>query len=203
MICAENFIFVHVPKTAGQSVALALGGKTQAIPTHTPLRCVEKGGRFAFGFVRNPWARMVSLYRFMCQKPFRRTDNFDQQAIRDMGFARWLMDDRFYMQEDHERPGEAWVMRTHWRGDGNTDLPPMQRRPQMWWLEGCDVIGQVEHLARDFAVCCARSGLPLPRLHRINTTQGGDWRREYDDATRDFVAEHFAPDIEKFGYRLR
>ncbi len=200
VIIGGRFIFVHVPKTGGQSVAMALGGKTQSMATHTPLRCVEKGDRFAFGFARNPWERMVSLYRFMCQKPFRNTDNFDQEMTRRIGFKRWLMEDEFFMQEDRHPTGEPWVMRENWRGDGATDLPPMQRRPQMWWLRGCDFIGRFENLPADFAKACSMAGLQSTGLPHINATTGGNWRAEYDAETRDFVAEHFAEDIEAFGF---
>jgi len=195
------YIFVHVPKTGGTSVCNALGRSTRKeFPAHTPLRCVEKGNRFAFGFVRNPWVRMVSLYRFMCQKEFKRTDNFDQEHVRKMGFKRWLMDDRFIMQEDTLPGGEPWVMRTHWTGDGGTELPPMQRRPQLWWLKGCDFIGRTETLAADLAEVVARLDIKANEVGRNNTTKGGDWREEYDAETRAFIAEHFRPDIATFGY---
>lgn len=199
VIITDRYIFVHVPKTGGQSITQALGTKSK-VATHTPLRCVEKGNRFAFGFVRNPWARMVSLYRFMCQKPFLRSDNFDQKAVREMGFRRWLMEDQFFMMEDRNPTGEPWAMRTHWRGDGETDLPPMQRRSQLWWLDGCDFIGRTECLAADLTKVLRLINVNPPSLGHINRTTGGDYRHEYDDETRAFVAEHFAPEIERFGY---
>lgn len=202
MIYANRFIFVHVPKTGGMAVTQALGGKSSDLATHTPLRCVEKGDRFAFGFIRNPWARMVSLYRFMVQKAFRKTDNFDQQAIREMGFRRWLMHDDFLMQEDVLPTGEPWVMRTHWRGDGDTALPAMQRRPQMWWLRGCDFVGRFENLTEDFRRACRMMDLTPPGLGHVNETKGGHWRAEYDMPTRRFVEMHFAADIEFGGYRF-
>lgn len=202
MISRDGLIFVHNPKAAGQTITLALGGKTPDLATHTPARCVQKGDRFAFGFTRNPWSRMASLYRFLCQKTFRRTDNFDQAAIRAMGFKRWLMDDRFIMQEDLHPTGEPWVMREHWKGEGGADLPPMQRRPQIWWLDGCDFIGRFERLTEDFRQAMRLAGLSAPALGHVNTTSGGDWRTEYDAESRAFVTEHFAPDIARFGYRF-
>lgn len=200
MILTPRWVFVHVPKTGGTSVYSALGGKTQGISTHTPLRCIEKGDRFAFGFIRDPWSRMVSLYRFLCQKSFARTDNFDQQAVRAMGFRRWLMEDAFVMAEDDHPEGEPWVMRECWRGDGGGPLPPMQRRPQSWWLQGCDYVGRVEDYPASFNRALELACLPPRDLPRVNTTRGGDWRGEYDAASRAFVAQHFAADIELGGY---
>jgi hypothetical protein len=183
VIYNDRFIFVHVPKTAGSSVTAALGNKA-SVATHTPLHEVEKGDRFAFAFVRNPWARMVSLYRFMCQKQWFPRDAFDQDAVRKMGFRNWLLTDNFVMTEDH--PGAT----------------PMQRRPQVWWTEGCDYVGRVEDMPNSFHEACNLAGIGPVRLPHSNRTSGSDWREEYDGETVEFVAEHFAADIERFGYNL-
>lgn len=180
MIVTDRWIFVHVPKAAGSSITQAFGRKSD-LPTHTPLFQVEKGERFAFGFVRNPWARMVSLYRFMCQKTWYPRDAFDQQAMRAQGFKSWLMDGHFIMAEE-------------------TETVPMQRRPQMYWLDGCDYIGRVEDMPHSFHEACRLGGLGERSLPHINRTSGGDWRAEYDNDTAEFVAHWFAPDIERFGY---
>lgn len=184
MIYRDNIIFVHVPKTGGQSISMALGGKSSEHPTHTPLFAVLQGNRFAFGFVRNPWDRMVSLYHFLCQKPFRKTDNFNQQQVRETGFKRWLMEDDFFMAED------------------TTAVQPMQRRPQLWWLDGADFIGKFEDLAHDFATACRLGGITGSRLGSINASDHDDYHAYYDDESREFVAQHFAVDIAEFGYRF-
>lgn len=200
MILRPTWIFVHVPKTGGISIDMALGGKTRSVSRHTPLKCVAKGNRFAFGFIRNPWERKVSLYRYLCQKRFERGDNFNQQEVRQMGFKRWLMEDEFFMMEDDHPTGEPWVMRKYWRSDSGHDLPPMQRRPQLWWLEGCDFIGRFERLRDDFREAVRRAKVRAEPIGHRNRTTGGDWRDEHDDETVAFIAEHFAPDIAAFGY---
>ena len=190
MIITARYIFIHVPKTGGQSISAALGarlhgGTAAGYAKHAPLRDIKNGPQhFVFGFVRNPWARMVSLYRFHCQKDWKPTDAYDRAETIRLGFKGWLMTDRFYMQQDQGR-----------------DMPPMQRRPQLWWLDGADFIGRFENIEEDFARAVKLAGAvkttPLPH---INSTLGGDWRDEYDAESRAFVAEHFAPDIERFGY---
>ena len=210
MIYNDKYIFVHVPKTGGLSISAALGGKDKKKSTHTPLRCVPTDDRFSFGFIRNPWARMVSLYRFMCQKSFKRTDNFDQEAIRRMGFKSWLMDDEFVMTEDDHPEGEPWVMKTHWRS-----IPPvgeeastldrvhaMQRRPQMWWLEGCSYIGKFETLQTSFDIACDGAGIKRKELPHINKTKGSKWQDEYDQDTYDHIVKYFSPDIEYGDYKF-
>lgn len=203
MIYTDKYIFVHVPKTGGLSISAALGGKSKKLSTHTPLKCVPKGKRYAFGFIRNPWARQVSLYRFLCQKSFKRTDNFDQEAIRRMGFKTWLMNDEFIMQEDDHPEGEPWVMKDHWRTDKTSQhhrVMGMQKRPQMWWLHGCDYIGKVEDLPNSFNTALELAGIPPKKLPHINKTKGSDWRHEYDQDTFDFIQDHFEEDINFGGY---
>lgn len=212
MIYTDKYIFVHVPKTGGQSISNALGNhKKREQSTHTPLRCVEKGDRFAFGFIRNPWARMVSLYRFCCQKNMGRGDNFDQKEIRDMGFKKWLLEYPFYMKEDIKPLDNVGnrVIRENWR---SFDTPSkefqkvedrverMQERPQMFWLDGCDYIGRVEDYPDSFHKALSVGGLEKRVLPHINKTKGGDWRLEYDNEMIDHVSNHFNRDIEQGGY---
>ena len=184
LIVAPRYIFIHNPKCAGQSISQALCGDAGHNPKHAPLCNVKRGGRFAFGFVRNPWARMVSLYRFHCQKLPLPSDNYSRAETVRMGFKAWLMTDRFHLKEDKGR-----------------DMPPMQRRPQLWWLDGADFIGRFENIEADFTRAVALAGAKSAPLGHINTTTGGDWRAEYDAESLAFVAEHFAPDVKQFGYK--
>ena len=197
MIINDQYIFVHVPKTGGQSVTVALGGRSGPY-LHTPLAAVQKEKRFAFGFVRNPWDRLVSLYHFLCQKNFKQTDNFDQAKVREVGFKAWLMDDEFFMNEDLKIP----LTRKQDKGSPKYDMLPMQKRTQMWWLDGCDFIGQFESLSLDFYKACNLVGIKGKGLPHINKTEHRHYRYYYDGEMIDFVAQHFKPEIEQFGYQF-
>lgn len=200
-VIGPDFIFIHVPKAAGQSVTRRLGGMTRGVPGHAPLSWLtpdQRAGRFAFGFVRNPWDRMVSTYAFLGEKTVKRGEDPAYPArIRAMGFRRWLLEDRFFQPQD-----------ALWQAPG---LEPIQSRSQMFWLEGCDFIGRVETLERDMALIEARItrprgwrerlGLALAMPHR-NRSSRAPYRDYYDDDTRAFVARAFAPEIARFGYRF-
>jgi len=176
MIRTDKFIFVHVPKTGGVSVNSALGGRTLGGALHLPLFQLDKGNRFAFGFIRDPWERMVSLYRFLIVKG--RTSS--------KTFKHWLLTESFFLNED----------------DPELCLMPLQRRPQMWWLEGCDHIGLFENLATELNLIAISVGIPLQPLHKSNSTQGIPWCLEYDAETYDHVCRNFKPDIAARGERL-
>lgn len=198
-VVGKNFIFIHVPKSAGQSVTSRLGGPSRDIPAHAPLSFLQpqvRADRFTFGFVRNPWDRMVSLYSFLCTKRIKAHESATyQEHIRQIGFEEWLFYDAFFMHQD-----QAW--RTE-------ELAPMQQRSQMFWLEGCDFIGRVENLEDDFAAVAVkidlrprfleRVGLKKPIPHR-NRSRREKYQGYYSDESRAFVERHFAPEIEKFGY---
>ncbi|MCM2291260.1 sulfotransferase family protein [Allorhizobium sp. BGMRC 0089] len=199
-VITDDYIFIHVPKTAGRAITKRLGGESDAVPTHLPYHRLSDfniASPFTFGFVRNPWDRLVSLYSFMCQKPLQSYESpLYQQHIRDIGFKAWLLDDGFFMKQDE-----------HWQCES---LQPMQRRSQMFWLEGCDFIGRVETINDDFIRLRKQLGLKprlaewfgLPALSRKNASKRGAYRDYYDSRSIDFVAEHFAAEIDRFGYRF-
>ena len=188
MIETKGWIFIHVPKTAGSSISQTFGAVSRARPLHVPLFIMEKErrGRFAWGVIRNPWARMVSYYRFMCQRKLLPGDGYDQGAIISMGFKDWLINDKFWMAQDK-----------HWASE---DLLPMQTRQQMWWLNGCDRILKYENLDLELRKLRADLKLPPRGLPRVNATRGRDWRLEYDDESAEFVRTTFADDIHRGGY---
>ena len=200
-VVSKNFVFIHVPKSAGRSITKVLGGETRDVPTHLPHFCLKRYGledRFSFGFVRNPWDRAVSMYNFTCQKKLRPDESSDdQERARSLGFKRWLMEDARFLEQDEQ-----------WQSD---TLLPMQRRPQMFWLDGCDFIGKVENIDADFAAIRAKIGLgrrswldgllaPLRRLPNKNRSIRGSYDQYFDAESREFVATHFKRDIELFGY---
>lgn len=199
-VIGANFLFIHVPKAAGQSLSARLGGVTRTLPGHAPLWWVDpkvRHDRFSFGFVRNPWDRLVSLYAFQSTKKVKNGESPEyQQHIRDIGFRRWLLEDRMFMPQD-----QSWM---------STDLPPMQQRSQMWWVDGCDFIGTVERLEEDFGSILPMLHLrrrwwqlftPELKLRHCNRSVRSAYRDYYDNETAAFVARHFASEIDRFEYR--
>jgi hypothetical protein len=64
---AREMIFVHVPKAAGTSVSHALYGRSLGHFKASEIKrwCPEEfTSLYKFSFVRNPWDRAVSAYRF-------------------------------------------------------------------------------------------------------------------------------------------
>ena len=207
IVDSERVLFVHVPKTGGltiQSVLDESGLEMRALPGTLP------GGRhhtlstifrqepdlrdyWAFGFVRNPWARMVSWWS-MIERARRRARAGDSaMASKFERYPVW--------KAVQEYPDfETFVMR------GTHEVPQL-RRPQIAYLRDgtrrADFIGRTETIEQDVDVVRKQLGLEasLEVPHR-NRTRHGHHRDYYTDAMRDRVAEAYLPDLEEFGYRF-
>jgi hypothetical protein len=200
---AHSAIFVHIPKTGGQSVAnvfLAVHGltwdKREALlmahnpdPARGPKRlahlkaseyvaCGHVGQQtfdcyFKFSFVRNPWDRAVSYFHYA---PFGEKAGIPfGKFIEDLGARRAAGDLRFEQQVRFvcDREGRCLV----------------------------DFIGRFENLQEDFAKICDRLKLGAQSLSHTNAAPARKPYREYYDAkTRELVAALFREDIERFGY---
>ena len=196
----DGFVFIHVPKTAGRSLAQVLqtrgprfasmpdlidaSGDRAGIrhPNHLRARDVaawlgpETWARLhSFGLVRNPWDRMVSIYAFARQhRPHAR--HAEARAVDFRGFV---------------------------EASGRQDL-----RPQSEWL--CDAAGELmvsevfrfEDLATAYPTILRRCGIGEPGAmpHENVSKRTADYRGFYDNALAERVREAFAEDIERFGY---
>lgn len=200
----KRFLFVHVPKTGGTSVARALDPWV-VHPPLTPLNKLLSRFRmqrdpakvrlrvhgsladayaqlpqefadslFKFAFVRNPWDRLVSEYSFILAR-----DNHPRHAE-----VKALPDFLAYLRYEKERARGRSQARMLAAPDG---------RPKI------DFVGRFENLNADFAEACARIGIDASLPH-LNKTKHRDYREFYDDASRAYVAEAWADEIEAFDY---
>lgn len=211
----HNFLFVHIAKTGGTSVRDALrplrwrepwypvqflcsrlsaaSGHRLGIkfPRHARIVAAREmlpadlfAGLYKFAFVRNPWDLQVSSWHHIRrERPHLVThvDNFGD-------FLRWKLD-----------PARPW----QYHVDTSIEL----QSDYLIGLRGevlTDFIGRHENLHDDFAHVCRSIGIAMPELpHRRRADdRDADWRRYYDDALAEQVAQHFAPDIAMFGYRF-
>ncbi|CAL1239175.1 sulfotransferase family 2 domain-containing protein [Candidatus Methylocalor cossyra] len=210
-----KFLFVHIAKTGGTSIRDALwrykwsdpyrlpqflcsrlsaltGHRIGAkFPRHAKLIAAKEmlprelfQALFKFAFVRNPWDLQVSSYHHILrERPHLLAGREDFAA-----FLRWKF--------DPERPPQ-------YHADMSTEL----QSAYLVDLDGrnlANFVGRYEHLAEDFAHACRLIGIPCPPLPHARKAQDRprDYRGYYDDATAELVADHYRPDLERFGYRF-
>ena len=227
MICKPyNCVFVHIPKTAGQSIEqffmdrLGLDWKEdrEALYLHhndDPARGTEKlahlsaaeyvecghmtpgefSSSFKFAFVRNPWSRLLSEYRYRNYFHHRSFKDFVLHKMPSPGF-----DDKYR----HVMPQYDML----YDKEGNLLV---------------DYVGRFETLQQDFDRVCEKLAIEDSRLPHRNPSdkKSRDLKRKlknmlfmngenrhhgltdfYDDETRDAVADYYRKDIETFAYQF-
>ena len=197
-------IFVHIPKTGGQSVEdlfLRLHGLTWETraplllrfnpdPSLGPERLAHLTANeylafnyvdetdfrsfFKFSFVRNPWSRLVSDYSY-------------RQSSRFFSFKEFVTN-RLPKRDSYSDSYRHIMPQCEFLYDSNGQ--------QM-----VDFIGKTENIEDDFSVVCERLGLSKLTLPHINSS--GDkkhYSTYYDDELIELVGNIYAEDVKRFNY---
>ena len=178
----DNFIFIHIPKCAGNSVIEKVGLSGQP-PGHLPISKFPLKSRqnyFKFTFVRNPWDRFVSAY-FYLKKGGNGSAPQDLRSQTQIGkyksFTDFVKNDNFF---------KMWHF-----------------KPLSFYIDDeMDFIGKLENLQEDFNIICDKIGIPRQELPHRNKSSHKHYTEYYDDETKEIVAEKYAKDIEYFGYEF-
>ena len=203
----KNFLFVHIPKTAGTSIraslrpycvrtkksapvkllsklGLAPNWRWEHFRIHTPLSVAEQrlppelyDRLLKFAFVRNPWDRLVSQYHWRRRRKLR----FNTRKLWAFGsFSRYIR------WEAASRQNRGRMLQLTMLKDSRDEI-------------GVDRILRFESLVNDWTALAGELGVNSTLQHQIRTKHD-DWRGHYTDEDAAFVAEHWALDIETFGY---
>ena len=212
----DKCVFVHVPKCAGQSIEMfflarvGLEWETRAplllrpndVPALGPPRLahlkaheyVEKKWMtpaqfdeyFKFAFVRNPWDRIASFYRFL---------GFDRRC----SFSRFVT---------RHLPGQ--IEKRHWFLCPQAEYL-YDKDDQLL----VDFVGRFESLAQDFASACQHMGMSNATLPHVNDSKRArpgvmrwitrpslPYRDMYNTHSQQVVASLYEADVEAFKYRF-
>ena len=211
----HKYIFIHVPKVAGESIKNKLGGAQT--PHHLPAKGIQEqfptkwDSYYKFSFVRNPWSWLVSLYHFKLHidsgdvwlRPIIMKNTFSEfiymlKDSKSLFPPKWKIQLQFKQQvinnfgnyidsmlESNEVPHNKSHLDFYLR-DSNGNLP--------------DYIGKIDTLQEDLDKICQDIGIERVKLLHQNSSPHRHYSEYYDDETRDIVAKIFAKDIEYFGW---
>lgn len=206
----KNFLFVHIPKTGGNSLSSALlrwsedelaveawhqdGAERFEIRNrcygtikHSTLaeyRAALPGnlydGLFKFAVMRNPWERLISLY-------------FSPHRVVTLQVSEWSRANFLALLGSGERAVQTL---RHFI----TFTPPP---PAGTALDSeLDFLLRYENLKGDFAQLCDRLSLPRVALPRYNASDRKPYTHYYDEELREIVGQRFAEEIAFGGYEF-
>jgi hypothetical protein len=193
----KHFLFVHIPKTAGNSIQTILRdySEDQLVALRKEQDGIERFGLrnpkynikkhstlgeyrdalgneqfrslYKFTCVRNPWDRMVSYYFTPTQSP----EIWDRKKFRRIISKAVSVADYLRLDQGEEDP-----------------------------FANVDYTMRFENLAHDFRTVCGTLGISPGALPRYNRSSREHYSKYYDDELRDLVRARFAAEIERFGY---
>lgn len=206
----RRYIFVHIPKTGGTAMALALedramaddimiGDTPKAVKRRNRLKGVQTAGRLwkhstlanAEGLItRDDMAQMFTFT--MVRNPWDRM----------VSYFRWLQGQSF----DH--PAVALAKAKGFSGFLNDPLTLQTFRTNPYASYLTDGAGQVhasayirlEHLSEDLAPLQAHLGFAIDMPHANQSTRPRDWRGFYTESDAETLADICAVDIAAHGY---
>ena len=176
-----NCVFIHIPKTGGLSIRK---GVFKESPRKRFFGKIPNQYQdcFKFAFVRNPFDRLVSCWRYTCFERSRKRLSFPE-------FLEIAIDDN--IPYDRQHPWRCFV-RHH--------AIPMTHPFNCLHL--ADFVGKFEQLQEDFNTICDMLKVPQQQLPHKNKSKHKHYTEYYDDKTLSIVTEKYAKDIEDFGYKF-
>tara|TARA_Y100000004_G_C8927978_1_gene418539 strand:+ start:871 stop:1461 length:591 start_codon:yes stop_codon:yes gene_type:complete len=191
----NKLVFVHVPKCAGTSMARGLQAKEDHIVYHCATNRNEEwltkhnpdnkrrvlefdSSWYAFGFIRNPFDRIISAWK-----------------------TRWvsgptqgnLMDFLEYIDETDDEFAKSHVY---------SFLDPRQKLFNEDGTQRVNFIGRYENLHGDFKLVCSNMSIDKIKLPHKNRGERGRYQDYYNDESRKIVEKRYEKDLNYFNYEF-
>ena len=167
-------IFVHVIKTGGVSIATALGMKKKQYHKSASKIKKELGENIWNEYFKFTFVRNP-FEKIVSQYHYNRV----KFGFKDSTFKEYV---------------KAWS-----EGQKISTFPQLN----LFYLdEKLDFIGRFKNLQEDFNIVCDKIGIPKQKLPHKNKSKHKHYTEYYDDETLQIVAEKYAKDIERFGYKF-
>lgn len=209
-----NFLFVHIAKTGGTSIRVALRGYKWKDPYRIPLFLCSRmstltSHRLGCKFPRH--AKIIAAYEMLPKEVFDKLFKF--------AFVRnpWDLQVSSYHHIRRERPHLLegiddfesflrWKLNPERAYQYIIDTSIELQSDYLVDLKGnrlVDFVGRYENLEEDFEEACNRIGIRPPKLpHKRQAKDRGAYREYYNDETARLVSDHFRQDVEMFGYEF-
>lgn len=209
----RRYIFVHIPKTGGTALSLALearamkddiliGDTPKALRRRARQKTLLGSGRLwkhsgladIHGLVSN--AEMADFFvltlvrnpwdRMVSYYHWLQLQGFDHPTVKlakTLGFGEFLRDASL-QKSVHGTPYASYI----------TDQSGVER---------CNLFARIEHLAEDILPFETHLGFSLGQIGRVNSSpREPDYRGYFSDDDAEIIAQNCATDIARFGYEF-
>jgi hypothetical protein len=195
---SKKIIFIAIPKTGTKTIEKAFGNFADGHYHERASKLKLKFGGDTFGqyfkfcFVRNPWDKIFSEFKFMKK----RLAEHDSATLRIKNNPSWPE-----LSSLREIDFKTFITGG---SEGKWILPPAN----LYWITNSfgqvivDFVGKFENFQKDFDFVCEKIGASKQQLPHENKTKHKHYSEYYDDETRQIVAEKYAKDIKYFGYKF-
>lgn len=207
----RRFIFVHIPKTGGTALALALEARARRddiLMGDTPKARARKGRLAGVKSAGRLWkhSTLADIAGFVSDAEV--ADFFTLTLVRNpwdrmVSYYHWLRAQGFA----HPAVGLAKALDfSHFLNHSQTRTS-LQLWPYAAYMrdakavERCHLFARLEHLNTDLAPFEAHLGFRVTPLAQANTSdRAKDWRGYYSDADASLIGDLCAEDVARFGY---
>jgi len=174
-------IFIHIPKNGGTTVKQVFH-KRAFCHHHTRLQDLhaydgEIEDAYKFAFIRNPYDRAVSYYRFVVRR---------------------------YSERDLPKTWKLPHVHDSFLDFLRYAIPNWEVfKPQVFWTEGVEFnyLGRFENFEQDLRAIGKEVNIKLGKIPVTNASKRHtDYRNYYCEESRGMVEEFFKEDFETFGY---
>lgn len=197
-----KFIYVHIPKTGGNSIQTVLGPHSSDRLVYRPSvgQVLEEDGTQGLDVINEELGFVTGSHKHAA------ISDYAAALGRSLGDYRVLCSvrnpwDRVISYTAFGTPGGLAVGRTL-RPD---ELRLPRRQVDYLTLDGnvsADHVIRFERLNEDLGRVCAHLGIPCCSPPHKNRSRRDDYRLYYTDETADYVAMRYRDDITRFGYRF-
>lgn len=188
----NNCVFIHIPKVAGTSILDALGkkgGSRDHLPWYVyyTANTIYFKKSFKFAFVRNPWDRAFSAYRYLAQGGNKNGDMVIAEKVRSYkDFESFVVDG---LGAGHFRNHLLFIPQSEFIVNGNGDIV-------------VDYLGRYECIEEDFSFVAKKLCIPidLPRKNSSNIAEK-DYKKFYlSTKSVSVIEEIYRQDLLLFNY---